>query len=176
MFLQSKADWDGLMPDSTIVRSPVKRRISVTILLQLLSVCKSVGARLGAAILTLLFAFYAAPALAQSPPTIASSFSPSTILVNQTSSLAFTISNPNAGTSLTGVGFTDSLPAGVTVVNASATVCGGTVTLTSPGSISLSGATIAANAQCQFSVTVTGTTAGAARVVGPHLRSVVDET
>jgi hypothetical protein len=32
--------------------------------------------------------------------------------------------------------------------------------LTAPGSISLSGATIAANAQCQFSITVTGTTAG----------------
>jgi uncharacterized repeat protein (TIGR01451 family) len=73
--------------------------------------------------------------------------------------LTFTITNPNAAVALTGVGFTDNLPAGLTVATATATTCGGT--LTSGGSsFSLSGATVAANGQCQFSVTVTATTAG----------------
>jgi len=46
------------------------------------------------------------------------------------------------------------------VANASATVCGGTLTTTNPTGIALSGATINANRQCQFSVTVTGAAAG----------------
>jgi hypothetical protein len=48
----------------------------------------------------------------------------------------------------------------LTVANATATVCGGTLTTTAPTGIALSGATIAANGQCQFSVTVTGATSG----------------
>ena len=118
------------------------------------------GARLCVWALALLVVGYSAPALAQSAPTLATGFSPATILVGQTSSLSFTITNPNVATTLTGVGFTDTLPAGATVPNASATVCGGTVTLTAPNTISISGATIAASGQCQFSVTVTGATAG----------------
>jgi hypothetical protein len=101
-----------------------------------------------------------APAFAQSPPSIAKSFNPSTIPVNGTSSLTFTITNPNAATSLFGVAFTDSLPAGVTVAFPITTAaCGGTL-VTTTSAISLVGSTINANSQCQFSVTVTGTTAG----------------
>jgi uncharacterized repeat protein (TIGR01451 family) len=80
------------------------------------------------------------------PPSITSSFSPSSINVNQTSSLTFTISNSNLGTSPTGVGFNDNLPAGLQLQAGTATVCGGTVTRTT-SSVSLSGATIAANGQ-----------------------------
>jgi uncharacterized repeat protein (TIGR01451 family) len=94
-----------------------------------------------------------------SPPSITSSFSPSSINVGQTSALTFTIANPNAGASLTGIGFTDALPAGLTTANATSTTCGGALTTSGP-SISFSGATIAANGQCQFSVIVTATTAG----------------
>ena len=95
------------------------------------------------------------------PPSIAKAFNPSTIALNATTSLTFTITNPAANTvGETGVAFTDTLPTGLTVANATATVCGGTLTTTAPTGISLSGATIAINSQCQFSVTVTGTASG----------------
>ena len=95
------------------------------------------------------------------PPSIAKVFNPSTIALNATTSLQFTITNPAANTaSLTGVAFTDTLPTGLTVANATATVCGGTLTTTAPTGIALTGATIAVNSQCQFSVTVTGAAAG----------------
>src|SRR5207302_2844335 len=86
---------------------------------------------------------------------------PSTIAQSGTTSLTFTITNPSANVDpLTGVAFTDTLPTGLTVASASATVCGGTLTTTAPTGITLSGATIAPNSQCQFSVTVTGAASG----------------
>src|SRR5262249_25447668 len=96
------------------------------------------------------------------PPVIAKAFNPAGIPVNATTSLTFTITNPagNPG-ALNGVAFSDTLPAGLTVADATATICGGTATTTAAsGTIALSGATIAANNQCQFSVTVTATAVG----------------
>ena len=67
-------------------------------------------------------------------------------------------------TALTGIGFTDSLPAGMAVATPSGLTgsCGGgTITAAAgSGTISLAGASLAGSASCTFSANVTGTTLG----------------
>lgn len=95
------------------------------------------------------------------PPSIVKAFNPSVVALNATSSLSFTITNPPANTAaLSGLGFTDTLPTGLTVATSSATVCGGTLTTTAPTGIALTGAAVAISSTCQFSVIVTGAVAG----------------
>jgi uncharacterized repeat protein (TIGR01451 family) len=67
------------------------------------------------------------------PPVLAKSFSPTSIFTGNTSTLAFTITNPNLYNSLSGLGFTDTLPAGLTAPN------GTTNSLCSSGSLVISG-------------------------------------
>ncbi len=97
------------------------------------------------------------------PPSIAKAFGAASILLTASTSLTFTITNTNA-VALTGVAFTDSLPSGLVVStpNGLTGSCGGgTITATAgSGSVSLSGATVAASGSCMFSVNVTGTTSG----------------
>lgn len=94
------------------------------------------------------------------PPTLGKAFSPASLLTGSTSSLAFTITNPNQFTTLTGMGFTDALPAGMTIGTSGPTsTCGGSLSA-APNTITLTGATLAAKATCTFSVTVTGSTSG----------------
>ena len=95
------------------------------------------------------------------PPTIAKDFSPAAILKDGSSTLTFTIGNPNPATALTGIGFSDTLPAGVSLVTGGPlSECGGTLTTTGSTAVALSGASLAAGATCSFAVAVTGTTAG----------------
>ena len=94
------------------------------------------------------------------PPSISKAFAPASISVGGTSALTFTVTNPNAGTALTGVAFTDTLPSGLTVASSTSSECGGTLTVTAPDGIALSGGTIGAGGSCSFDVTVTGSTAG----------------
>ena len=95
------------------------------------------------------------------PPVIAKTFAPAAILLDGTSELSLTIGNPNGHAALSGVGFTDILPAGVTVTDdEGSSACGGTITRTAPSTIQLSGASLAAGATCTITVTVTGTSTG----------------
>ncbi|HJU21977.1 MAG TPA: hypothetical protein VJ891_05670, partial [Casimicrobiaceae bacterium] len=100
-------------------------------------------------------------------PTLTKAFSPSAIAVGGTSTLTFTLTNPNAAP-LSGAKFSDALPSGLAVaaLPAASTTCGGSPTWTPAGGDTTlafgqaSGATIAANGSCTVSVNVTATTAG----------------
>ena len=105
--------------------------------------------------------FAAGPAVA--PPAISKAFGAASLALNATTALTFTLQNHNAST-LTGVGFTDTLPAGLAVSTPDGLTgsCGGgaITALAGSGSVSLSGATLSAAASCTFGVNVTGTTVG----------------
>jgi len=95
-------------------------------------------------------------------PGFTKAFSPSTIQVGGTSTLTFTIYNTNA-LILTGVAFSDALPANLLVAtpNGLSTNCGAAVTagLTATagsGSIILALGTVAASTSCTISVNVVG--------------------
>ncbi|MGE0886656.1 MAG: beta strand repeat-containing protein [Blastocatellales bacterium] len=101
------------------------------------------------------------PHLVANPPALTKIFTPSSIPVGGTSTLQFTINNTN-GFAINGIAFSDTLPAGVTVTTTGPTAtCGGTLTTTAPDQIAFTGGSVNANSNCQFSVTVTGTTFGA---------------
>jgi hypothetical protein len=98
------------------------------------------------------------------PPTISKTFGAATVPLGGSTSLSFTITNPNTAVSVSGVGFTDSLPVGLLVAtpNGLTGSCGGgSITATAgSGTVSLAGATLAAGASCTFSVNVVGITPG----------------
>jgi uncharacterized repeat protein (TIGR01451 family) len=104
---------------------------------------------------------------------IAKAFSPTTIQKGSTSNLTFTLDNTAAGSvALTGLSFSDAMPTGLTLANASTSGCGGTVTTTAAtGVVALSGGSLAAGASCSFSVTVTGSTSGVKDNVSGFLSS-----
>jgi arabinogalactan endo-1,4-beta-galactosidase len=98
------------------------------------------------------------------PPTIVKAFGAASVALNASTSLTFTLTNPNGSSSLSSVAFTDSFPAGLVVAtpNGSTGTCGGgTISATAGAtSVSLSGATLAANASCTFAVNVVGIASG----------------
>lgn len=106
---------------------------------------------------------YEAPYTA--PPTVAKAFGVAALPLNGSTTLTFNVANRNAGTALSGIGFTDTLPAGLVVAtpNGASGSCGGGAIAALAGSdtIDLSGATLAAASHCVFAVNVTGTAAGA---------------
>ncbi|HMX28931.1 MAG TPA: Ig-like domain-containing protein, partial [Blastocatellia bacterium] len=98
-------------------------------------------------------------------PTFSKAFGASSVPLNGSTSLTFTITNNSAISSLSGIGFTDTLPAGLIVAtpsNGLSTTCTGTPSATAGGgSISLTGASLATSGSCTLTVNVTGTTTGA---------------
>lgn len=98
------------------------------------------------------------------PPSIATSFGAANIQLNASTTISYTITNPNTITTLSGVGFTDTLPAGLVVANPNGVTgtCGsGTITaVAGSGTISLSGGNIGISGSCTFGANVTGTTSG----------------
>ncbi len=98
------------------------------------------------------------------PPVLSKWFSPSSVLLtgSSTSTLNFMITNPNKATTLHNISFTDTLPAGVTVVTSPVptSACSGSWSTTAPDSISFSGGQLAPDTSCYFSVTVYPTTTG----------------
>ncbi len=98
------------------------------------------------------------------PPTIAKSFGVATLALNESTSLTFTLANPDPGAGLTGVAFSDALPAGLVVAtpNGLAGACGGTVTAAAGGSsVSLAGGDLPPGGSCTIALEVTGVTVGA---------------
>lgn len=97
-------------------------------------------------------------------PSINKSFGAASILLNDTTSLSFTITNSDTLTALTGVSFIDTLPTGLLVATPNGLTgnCGGGIITATSGSsiVSLSGATLAAGTSCTFSVNVLGSTEG----------------
>ena len=114
-------------------------------------------------------------ALVPKPPTIIAAFGAASVPINGSTALTFTITNPNASV-LTGVGVSDTLPAGLVVStpNGYEGSCGGGPLVASAGStaIKLTGATLAGNASCTFSLNVTGTTGGEKHVTSGAVTSV----
>ncbi len=104
------------------------------------------------------------PPPAKLPPTIGKAFGAASVALNGSTTLTFTLSNPNTGLSLSGIDFTDNLPAGqvVSTPNGLTGSCGGGTITAAAGanSVSLSGTTFAASASCTFAVNVTGITSG----------------
>ena len=99
---------------------------------------------------------------ASAPPTIAKAFGTPSIPLGNTTTLSFTLQNPNA-TPLTGVSFTDAFPAGMIVANPNGLTgsCGGTVqAVGNSSSVALTGGALASNATCTFSVTIIANSIG----------------
>jgi hypothetical protein len=80
------------------------------------------------------------------PPAIQKAFGAPAIAPGTSTALSFTIDNPNPTVALTGIAFTDTLPAGLVVSSPNGltgTCDGGTITVTAgAGTISLTGATL----------------------------------
>ena len=102
--------------------------------------------------------------VAPSPVSLTKAFVPASIVSGGTSTLTIGVVNTAANAiALSGLGLTDTLPAGVTIAPApnASTTCAGTVSAVAGGAtVALAGGTIAAAATCTISVSVTSTKIG----------------
>jgi uncharacterized repeat protein (TIGR01451 family) len=105
-----------------------------------------------------------APLAVLASPTIVEAFGATTLTLGDSTSLTFTISNPNSTDALTGIAFSDPFPSGLVVAypNGLTGSCGGgTVTaVPSTSVVRLVGASLAASTSCTFSINVIGSAPG----------------
>ncbi len=98
------------------------------------------------------------------PATLAETFGAASIPLGGTTSLSFTLGNPNTVGSLSNVGFTDSLPSGLVITTPSglSSTCGAGSFTAAAGStsLSISGVTLAAGFSCSISVNVNAIAVG----------------
>jgi len=108
------------------------------------------------------------------PPHLTKTFGVPVVPVGGTTTLTFTIANPNATLALTGVGFTDTLPAGLVVTTPSGLTgtCIGGMMAASGNSVSLTGASLPAGTSCLLSVNVEGTADGMKNNITSQITSV----
>ncbi len=92
------------------------------------------------------------------PLVITKAFGAAAFPVNGTTTLTFTLTNPNA-TPLTGAAFSDMLPVGLSFVSVLSNPCGLTGNFT-PGLLTITSGTIPANASCLYTISVMGTSPG----------------
>jgi hypothetical protein len=100
------------------------------------------------------------PAL--TPPSIGEAFGATSIPLGATTSLSFSLANTNTAGSLSGVGFSDSLPAGLAfaVPSGLSSTCGAGTTVANGSTLSVSGLTLPANSTCIISVNVKAVAVG----------------
>jgi hypothetical protein len=114
----------------------------------------------------------AAPAQ-QGPPAFSKAFQPDVIGPGSVAVLRFDISNLEGGP-VTGLAFTDTLPAGVAIASpaGASTTCGGELTAANGGgTISFSGGSLGAGAACSIRVNATSSTLGVHTNVSGDLTS-----
>jgi hypothetical protein len=118
----------------------------------------------GIATLALVFTSIAHAVL---PPTATKLFNPTTIPIGGKSTITFTVNNPNPDTTLTGVAFTDIMPAGVVIAspnNINGFCTGGSAGVANGNSggttTSLLNTTLVPNSLCTYNIDVIGLTAG----------------
>lgn len=114
-------------------------------------------------------------------PTLAKAFGSSDIAVGQSTSLTFTVVNPNSSTELVNIGFTDAMPSGlvVTTPNGLAGTCisnfGAAITATAgSGTITLFSLNLPAASSCSFSANVTAVSGGVQNNTTGNISAVFD--
>jgi uncharacterized repeat protein (TIGR01451 family) len=96
------------------------------------------------------------------PPSLSVAFAQSPLGLDGTTPLSFTITNPNPSFALSGVAFTDTLPAGLVIIGQPGDTCGGAVTaVAGTDSIGLSDGQLSPGSSCTVSALVAATIIGA---------------